>query len=1002
MAETPGILLSFIYHWGYDHWFGPPFPPIQPKPNVNKPKTVAIIAGGGTTPGLNTLLKSIAINLYTEGVTTVKVANLGDLHRTHFNAKIFTMNDAIRVHDYSASLCTGICRYVGDKESLIQRILNIGADAYIFFGGDGGLSLAAAVAKKGPHVWGVAKTHDGNVGVVGYDGYPIRLLSVGFETVQQRIGEHVAYFQSRAKKEKTIFIYEVPGLETGHLTKAVAINTKVPYFINEDNPTLANFTQTMQRLQRTGGVILVAEALELRKKNGGVYQLTELRPTQFNKDPALALAQNLEQQEVFKANKTKVRSVDLKPLLANTYFQHSYFDWIENLKESARTQQRVNVLRVSEHIWEMIRQQNNHGILTLNVERVRQIGLEKLSQYISENNIHLVVISDQYNFESSVAVHPTAENGNRTQFQSRETARTLAHHYQHKHGIQTEGVSLLHLLMAEIPTPEAVIINKRTGYEVAKHVTTGSKPGSIISPVIGTGEIIAAPLESVRNVLVGRFGRVSQPTLAYAPELVHHLAQDHNILPEFIPHALDATTQTTNPSGLKTDRSQISLKILHDFLHQEAGTTWLTKSPIGQRITNHISNRSYLYLPTIATGLLSSLGFKSIFDNQSSFLNSQKNPELAMLANIYFGYSVQWVHQSIREVNFNRHFASGFDFVSKRRIPLHPSDIAPRGLQFVYESRSTKVQAYLASMTRSLAFQERVGRNTLGFIAHLARQTSIKLIALPFKNIWNMGAGMLSAWFVDASYQALSSNGKSPTPMNLLIGSFYLPDLAHVAFGPYFSLNKYKAYRYGVRTLGTLAICDFAYRGLYKLFSDENEYQGNLSTRSLQSYQAEHHLNLFHPLRLMSQVSPVLTSKLFATLYPDEIEKIKQADKLYALHQQNNIQQELESLRQRHNNLNALLKEKISLNSIEERAFNYLQSLTEHSTFTELEILSKLQTQFAVYQLTRRNIETILVKLRIYALQQAVAQLQKTNIPTTDWIKNHFDAEGRLIVGASA
>ena len=185
-------------------------------------KRIALLTGGGDCPGLNAVIRAVTKSAILSGLEVVGVSEgFGGLVRGLF--------DTLDESDVSGILPRGgtilgtsnrddpfsYCLADGEGETLyddcsdmaIENLERAGADALVVTGGDGSLSIAHKLYRKGVPIVGIPKTIDNDL--MGTD------VTFGFDSALQTATEAIDKLHTTAESHHRVMVLEVMGRNSG-------------------------------------------------------------------------------------------------------------------------------------------------------------------------------------------------------------------------------------------------------------------------------------------------------------------------------------------------------------------------------------------------------------------------------------------------------------------------------------------------------------------------------------------------------------------------------------------------------------------------------------------------------------------------------------------------------------------------------------------------------------------------------------------------------------------
>ncbi len=191
-------------------------------------RRIAICTGGGDAPGLNAVIRSVVIaainrgwecygirdgfngilfpERYVEGgvfrLTRDKVRGIGHLGGTMLG----TTNKGNPLH-FPTHMPDGSVREIDRSEEILEYFAKKELDALVSIGGDGSLTIADALHKKGLRVVGVPKTIDNDLDKT--------VTTFGFDTAVAFATDCLDRLHSTAESHQRIMVVEVMGRYAG-------------------------------------------------------------------------------------------------------------------------------------------------------------------------------------------------------------------------------------------------------------------------------------------------------------------------------------------------------------------------------------------------------------------------------------------------------------------------------------------------------------------------------------------------------------------------------------------------------------------------------------------------------------------------------------------------------------------------------------------------------------------------------------------------------------------
>ncbi|MEW6355052.1 MAG: 6-phosphofructokinase [Planctomycetota bacterium] len=192
---------------------------------AKKKQRIGVLTGGGDCPGLNAALRGVAKAAMNEhGMEVVGICDgyegLIDLHAHLLHpmdvSGILTLGGTILGTSNRANPFANIERR-GDKlvkvdrsDRVLKNIKRLGLDALVCIGGDGTLSIANELGKRGVNVVGVPKTIDNDLCETD--------LTFGFDSAAQIATDGIDRLHTTAQSHHRVMVIELMGRNAGWLT----------------------------------------------------------------------------------------------------------------------------------------------------------------------------------------------------------------------------------------------------------------------------------------------------------------------------------------------------------------------------------------------------------------------------------------------------------------------------------------------------------------------------------------------------------------------------------------------------------------------------------------------------------------------------------------------------------------------------------------------------------------------------------------------------------------
>ncbi len=255
-------------------------------------RRIAISTGGGDAPGLNAVIRAVVLAALNQGWEVVGIRDgyngvflpdrypdggLLPLTRdsvrgiTHLGGTIIGTTNAGNPLKFPVKRPDGTIAEVDRTDELVKALDANDIDAVVAVGGDGSLTIANALARKGVRIVGVPKTIDNDLSRT--------VTTFGFDTAVSFATECIDRLHTTAASHRRVMVVEVMGRYAGWIalhagvsaTADVVLIPEIPYDIGP----VAEKIQERYARGRTFAMVVVAEGA--RRKGGG-YAVLEKKP----------------------------------------------------------------------------------------------------------------------------------------------------------------------------------------------------------------------------------------------------------------------------------------------------------------------------------------------------------------------------------------------------------------------------------------------------------------------------------------------------------------------------------------------------------------------------------------------------------------------------------------------------------------------------------------------------------------------------------------------------
>jgi len=254
-------------------------------------RRIAINTGGGDAPGLNAVIRAVVLTGYNHGWEVVGIRDgyngiftpeqypdggLMPLNRdsvrgiTHVGGTIIGTTNRGNPMKYPTPMPDGTMAEVDRTDDIVRALAAHSIDAVVAVGGDGSLTIANALAKKGVRIVGVPKTIDNDLSQT--------VLTFGFDTAVSFATECLDRLHSTAEAHRRIMVVEVMGRYAGWIALNAGVSgtadailiPEIPY----DLRTVAAKIRQRSGAGRNFAIVVVAEGA---RPKGGRHSVIETR-----------------------------------------------------------------------------------------------------------------------------------------------------------------------------------------------------------------------------------------------------------------------------------------------------------------------------------------------------------------------------------------------------------------------------------------------------------------------------------------------------------------------------------------------------------------------------------------------------------------------------------------------------------------------------------------------------------------------------------------------------
>jgi phosphofructokinase-like protein len=254
-------------------------------------RRVAVNTGGGDAPGLNAVIRAVVLSALNEGWEVVGIRDgyngifrtkdypdggLVPLDRTavrgitHLGGTIIGTTNRGNPLKYPTEMPDGTMREVDRTDDLVRALRALQIDAVVAIGGDGSLTIAHALARKGVRIVGVPKTIDNDLSKT--------VVTFGFDTAVAFATECLDRLHSTAEAHRRVMVVEVMGRYAGWIAlNAGVAGTADAILVPEIPFDLRKVAAKVHRRASAGRNFAIVVVAEGARPKGGQRSVLERR-----------------------------------------------------------------------------------------------------------------------------------------------------------------------------------------------------------------------------------------------------------------------------------------------------------------------------------------------------------------------------------------------------------------------------------------------------------------------------------------------------------------------------------------------------------------------------------------------------------------------------------------------------------------------------------------------------------------------------------------------------
>ncbi len=244
-------------------------------------KRIAINTGGGDAPGLNAVIRAIVLSAEHRGWEVwgirrgyeglwwkgrddgvVRLTRQSVRGITHLGGTILGTTNRGNPLQFPMERPDGSIEIVDRSDELLSRMADYRFDGLIAIGGDGSLTIAAALAKKGLKVIGVPKTIDNDLAATQ--------VTFGFHTAVQTASDALDKLHSTAESHRRVMVVELMGRSTGWIALFAGISGTADVILIPEIPyDMARVCEKIEARYAEGREFAIVVVAEGAKPAGG-------------------------------------------------------------------------------------------------------------------------------------------------------------------------------------------------------------------------------------------------------------------------------------------------------------------------------------------------------------------------------------------------------------------------------------------------------------------------------------------------------------------------------------------------------------------------------------------------------------------------------------------------------------------------------------------------------------------------------------------------------------
>jgi 6-phosphofructokinase 1 len=257
-------------------------------------RRIGISTGGGDAPGLNAVIRAVALAAHNHGWEAVGIRDgyngifLPEHYPdgglipltpervrgiTHLGGTIIGTTNAGNPLKYPVRQRDGKLVEVDRSDDLVQGLAAAGIDAVVAVGGDGSLTIANALASKGVRIVGVPKTIDNDLSRT--------VVTFGFDTAVSFATECIDRLHSTAASHRRVMVVEVMGRYAGWIAINAGVSSTADVILVPEIPyEIKKVAEKIQERYARGHGFAIVVVAEGAKPRGGRHAVIEKKAGQ--------------------------------------------------------------------------------------------------------------------------------------------------------------------------------------------------------------------------------------------------------------------------------------------------------------------------------------------------------------------------------------------------------------------------------------------------------------------------------------------------------------------------------------------------------------------------------------------------------------------------------------------------------------------------------------------------------------------------------------------------